>query len=262
VHFHYETVTAAGKRGRVLVAGDATCPTVIVILASQLVLAKSYRPTAAALARRGFRVRVVEMPGCGGGGRLRERWGMREYGNWVCAMLDELREDAPIVIGHSNSGAAAIVAARGCPQRFAALVLADSIGALPAKSLPHVLLGRALDGLIEWKLSLRALHHPIYNMLFHTRSLFRQINLAARTDVREIASQVHVATLIAWGARDHTMPPQCAARLKQAMPVSTLYVSESGSHDWIVDRAEEFANTVDAFAKDRLRLSASPAAAE
>src|SRR4051812_35830822 len=115
-------VTAAGLRARVTEAGDG--PTTIVILASQLVLAKSYRPTVAALLNRGgFRVRVVEMPGCGGAQRLRERWGMREYGAWVCAFLDEVREsdEKPILIGHSNSCAAAIVAASTCPEKVAGL---------------------------------------------------------------------------------------------------------------------------------------------
>src|SRR4051812_14953322 len=74
------SITAAGMRARVIEAGDG--PVGIVLLASQLVLAKSYRPTIDALLKRHLRVRVVEMPGCGGGSRLREPWTTREYARW------------------------------------------------------------------------------------------------------------------------------------------------------------------------------------
>jgi pimeloyl-ACP methyl ester carboxylesterase len=241
-------ITVAGQRARIIEAGAG--PAKLLLLASQLVLARSYRPTMQALAGRGFHVCAVEMPGCGGGAKLWRPWGKREYGRWVCALLDAMNpcsDGRPIVIGHSSSGAVAAVAAAACPHQFRALVLVDSIGALRVPLLPPVLLGRALDGLIEWKLSLRAIHHPFVNLFIHPRNLLRQIALSAETDLRGVAAALRVPTLIAWGRRDHTMPLESGRMLHRLITGSRLHVCQAGSHDWIVDHAEEFAQMIERF---------------
>ena len=66
-------------------------------------------------------------------------------------------------------------------------------------------------------------------------------------DLRPHAARVRAPTLLAWGARDHTIPIRCAHTLRGLIPGASLYVSRHGSHDWMIDRAPEFASVVRAF---------------
>ena len=59
-------------------------------------------------------------------------------------------------------------------------------------------------------------------------------------------SGASVPTLLAWGARDHAIPMRCAQLAQQCIAGSRLYISKEGSHDWIGDKTEEFAEMISA----------------
>jgi pimeloyl-ACP methyl ester carboxylesterase len=215
-----------------------------------LVRAKSYRTTMRALASRGFRVISLEMPGCGRASVLHEPWSFEKYAEWLEQVLEVIPLRQPILIGHSNSGPIAILAASEFGQKLGKLVLADTIGADESHSLSRILLARALDALLEAPLTIRAFHHAAYNLLFHTKNLLNQIRLAATTDVTGIVRYIGLPTLLAWGRHDHTMPVRCLDVLRNALPSATVRVSTTGSHDWIVDEPQRFADAVTEFARE------------
>ena len=213
----------------------------IVLLASMVVLERTYRRTAQRLAEQ-YRVITVELPGSGRASKLTTLWSFEEYATWLEKLIGRLGLNRPpIIIGHSNSGAVALIFAVMFPERISKRVLVDSIGANAVKSVARVVLARGIDGIIELKLTLSAFHHVVYNALFHTRSFLCQIKRAARSDLLEYASRLSVPTVIAWGRWDLTMPARCANALHRAAPDSRLYISRSGSHDWVVTNPSEFA---------------------
>jgi pimeloyl-ACP methyl ester carboxylesterase len=235
-------VDVNGDRGFVVEAGDGPP---LVLLPSMLVVVKSYYGTIRQLARH-FRVIAVEMPGAGRASRVSEPWGFCRYASWLEDFLDAMKLDRVTLVGHSNSAAVAVLFAVGWPERVANLVLADPIGA--AKRSPaRLVAGRMLDAIIELPISAAGWHHVAYNVLFHPRNFFNQVRLSARTDLSQAASRVSAPTLLLWGARDHTTPPHDARHFRRLIQSSVLYVSASGSHDWIVERCAEFASTVRAF---------------
>lgn len=238
------SIDVAGYRGRYFETGSGPR---LVLLASMLVLARTYRDTARLLGRW-FRTTVVEMPGTGRADPLPRPWDRDEYAKWVAGFLDALAIDRATMVGHSCSGAVALALAERHPARVERLVLADTVGAGGAHSLLRVLAGRGLDGVLEWRLTGRGWPHVAQNILTHPRNFAYQTWLAAKTDLSRRAALVRAPTLIAWGALDYTFPPRCATALRQQMPKSTLYVSADGSHDWIVDRPMEFADAVHEFA--------------
>jgi pimeloyl-ACP methyl ester carboxylesterase len=134
------------------------------------------------------------------------------------------------------------------------LVLADAAGAGGPHSLLRVLLGRGVDGVLEWQLTGRGWSHAAQNLLTHPRNFAYQTWLAAKTDLSRRAALVRAPTLIGWGALDHTFPPRAAMVLLRQMPRATLYVSKNGSHDWIVDRPTEFVAAVREFALGRAKV--------
>jgi pimeloyl-ACP methyl ester carboxylesterase len=69
-------------------------------------------------------------------------------------------------------------------------------------------------------------------------------------DVRADVARVSIPTLVAWGERDHTLPPRCAAEFARILPVTRVYLSRRGSHNWLIQRPDEFAAAVGEFAAE------------
>ena len=225
---------------------DVGAGTPVVILGSTLVLARSYEWAIDCLAPA-FRVITVEMPGAGRAGRPPRAWGFEDYAGWVAGFVAALRLERPTVIGHSNSGGAALVTAALYRHAVGRLVLADTVGGDNSLSLPRVLLGRTVDAFLEPRLTLFGWHHVIFNAVVHSKDFFGQVYKSVYEDLRPHAGRVTAPTLLAWGARDHTIPRRCADALRDVMPHATTYVSPRGSHDWMIDHAPEFAAALRTF---------------
>jgi hypothetical protein len=60
-------------------------------------------------------------------------------------------------------------------------------------------------------------------------------------------AQVKVPTLIAWGRRDKTIPLYAAGTFFKLIPNSHVYISDEGSHNWLIQRPEEFCQAVTEF---------------
>jgi pimeloyl-ACP methyl ester carboxylesterase len=236
-----QSLTLSGNTGRFLEVGDGS-PALVV--ASQLVRIQSYRALYTRLANH-FRVTVLEMPGCGGASKLRKPWGVEPYTHWLAEFIQHQQLNRPLLIAHSTSGAAALMLSALSAHLVSALVLEGSIG-IPRPILP-ILLGRALDGVIEISLSLRRWHDVIHNVLFHTRNFFEQVRLAAQEDLTRYARQIEIPVLLAHGRRDHTVPLSAAHTLHRLIPHSDLYIAPTGSHDWLITNPEEFTATVLSF---------------
>lgn len=243
IRFTERFTDIAGQRVFVVEMGRG--PTVV-LLPSMLTYAWSYRATIRLLARR-FRVIAVEAPGSGRSSRLNGRWSFEDYGRWVGDFLEAQNLNDVTLIGHSNSGAAAIAAAGLRPERISRLILADPTGADAGRPLGEILIGRAIDGLLEPLLSVSGWHHVVLNAIRHPATVLRQIQSAQVESLLPLAKAVQAPTLIAWGRLDHTMRPRGAHRLRRAIAGSTLVWLDSGSHDWIVDRAAKFVTYVEAF---------------
>jgi pimeloyl-ACP methyl ester carboxylesterase len=212
----------------------------LLLLPSMLVLSRSYRPIIRELANS-FHVLCPEFPGIGHGQTIEQPWSFEEYADFLVSFLDSMNLDRASIIGHSNSGPLAIIFAAEHPQRVSQLILADSIGADQLFSLPRVFVGRAIDAALEFTLSIAGFHHILYNLFAHPRNFFNQVGLSAETDIIAPARRVTSPTLIAWGARDNTMPLRCGVLLHQTIAGSDVKISPTGSHDWLITNPVEFA---------------------
>jgi pimeloyl-ACP methyl ester carboxylesterase len=240
--FRLRPADVNGHRGGYAVTG-AGPP--VVLLASPLALAATYRPTADRLGRA-HRVYTVEMPGSGRGSRV-VGWGFEEYARWAAGLLDLLGLEDVTLIGHSHSGAVTVAAAAEYPQRIGRVVIADAVGAV-RDSAWRVLGGQLMDFMVyELGLALRAWHHPAFNAIFHTRNFIRQVWTALSGDATGYAARVRVPALVAWGRRDHTTPLRGAEAYARLLPDPTVYVSPRGAHGWVIARPEEFAAAVGRF---------------
>lgn len=80
----------------------------------------------AALAER-FTVVSLDLPGHGESGSDREIWSMESYGRDVAAVVQELKLDNVILVGHSMGGPISLVAARLLPEQVLGVAAVDSL---------------------------------------------------------------------------------------------------------------------------------------
>jgi pimeloyl-ACP methyl ester carboxylesterase len=227
----------------------------LVLLVTPFVNAAMYFPAQQALAPR-FRVFTVELPGTAGHEPGGQAWELDEYAAWVAALLERLDLRDVLLVGHSNSGAVALLTGLVCPQRLSGVVLVDTIGASGSHSFVDVLAGLAACAPLEIRFALRLPPVFAFNIWYHARNFFRQFVVSVRRDLRAEARRLRVPTLVAWGALDFVEPPSCAAVLMRLLPEGELYVSARGSHDWHVELATEFSAAVEGFAR-RVRSRAA-----
>jgi pimeloyl-ACP methyl ester carboxylesterase len=249
-------IEADGHRARISEAGDGE--RVALLVATMFALTETYAPTADELVRRGFRTITIELPGTGRSSKLREPWSFDQHAAWLAHAIRALRLDEQrhrlTLIGHSNSAAVVMTLAARHPELAARIVLEAPVGAIDQPRLPAILMGRALDCLLERRLTIGGMPHLLFNLLHHPRNLVYQLELAVARQAWHLPA-IDVPTLLALGTRDHTIPMRSSiARLRQLIPAAQLYLSPTGSHDWIITHPDEFAEAVNDFVPPALAV--------
>jgi pimeloyl-ACP methyl ester carboxylesterase len=219
----------------------------LVFLPSMFLHAASYRACIHELQHH-FHTFAVEMPGSANGSKLGSPWSFERYADWLLTAIERIGVDRPLLIGHSNSAAVALIAAARSPQAFAGVVVVDSVGADTTHSLVRVIAGRTIDIPLEVRFSLSSGPHALYNLLFHTRNVFHEIHLSAHWDAEPSARALSIPVLLAWGAVDFTEPRRCLAEFQEWIPHARVHICPDGSHDWLVTHAREFADAMVEFA--------------
>lgn len=119
-------VEIEGYKAHYLQAGKGR---VILLLSSQVIIARSYKSTISALAED-FCVLCLELPGCGFSDSVADPLTHTEYAAWITKFLSMVGVDRAIVIGHSDSSAPAVALASAHPDTVSHLVLISAIGEL------------------------------------------------------------------------------------------------------------------------------------
>lgn len=121
-------VEVDGYKAHYLKAGKGR---VILLLSSQVIIARSYKSTLSALAKN-FCVLCLELPGCGFSDSVAKPLTHTEYASWISEFLKVVGVDSAIVIGHSDSSAPAVALASAHHNTVSHLVLISAIG------MPHM----------------------------------------------------------------------------------------------------------------------------
>jgi pimeloyl-ACP methyl ester carboxylesterase len=188
----------------------------VILLASPLARAKTYRPTADCLAKI-FRVMTVELPGSGHAAALGAGWSVEQFAEWVAGFIAALGLDRPIVIGHSHSGPIGVRLAARHAHLVGRLVLVDATGTGPHSAV-RVFTAGLLDLVLEIGIVLGRWHHVVGNLFLHPWNFLRQVRDATTVDVRTDAAQVTAPALVAWGCRDHAFPPRHVREYTRCLP--------------------------------------------
>ncbi len=201
-------------------------------------------------------VYVLDLPGHGQSDPPPAPWGVQEYQAFVAAFMDALGIERPAIVGHSNGGRIAIRMAATEPARVARLVLVDSAGIRPKRTLRYYRrVGTAKVGKYAARhlgaagerlraRIVRRVASADYAAAGEMRpTLVRLVN----SDLREYLPRVSVPSLLVWGANDTDTPLSDARLMEKLIPDAGLVVLEGAGHYSYLDQSARFARIVSHF---------------
>lgn len=219
---------------------------------------KSLSPVAEHLALR-WRVSVPDLPGFGGTPAPEAAWGTADYAELVRGLLDRLRIERAHVVAHSFGGRIALYLSAHWPERVGRLLLVDSAGLRPKRTLRfHLKVGtfkflRGFLNLPVWgTLGTRAVDS--WSRRFGSRdyqnasgamrgTLVRVVN----EDLRHLLPSIAAPTLLVWGGDDTATPVGDAHIMEKLIPRARLIVYPGAGHFSYLDRLPQFLRTLDGF---------------
>lgn len=213
----------------------------LLIIPSPLILPKTYQRLAQKLANT-FAVSILELPGTGRRSSGNRLWDENDYAKYV---VDKFLTAGKkyLILGHSNSGAIALKISLLAPESISGIILSDTTG-MKKYSYFRTILNRVVDGLLEMKFSMLAAPHLLKNVFLHPLNFIFQIQLSVKNILHSDFQKISARTLLLWGRRDHTMPLEDARKLNKLISQSDLYVSDEGSHDWILTNPTEASKAI------------------
>jgi pimeloyl-ACP methyl ester carboxylesterase len=201
-------------------------------------------------------VHALDLPGFGHSDPPPSPWGVEDYQAFVAAFMDALEIRRPSIVGHSNGGRVAIRMAATEPARASRLVLVDSAGIRPRRTLRwYRRVGMAKVG----KYAARFLGAPGERL--RTRLVGRSAStdyLAAgelrptlvrlvNSDLRPFMPEITVPTLLVWGSEDADTPLSDAREMERLIPDAGLVVLDGAGHYSYLDQTARFTRIVSHF---------------
>jgi len=211
---------------------------------------------------RHYRVCALDFPGFGLSEAPPSVWGVDDFAACVLALLGRLDVEHAHLLGHSHGGRVAIALAAQYPKLVDKLVLVDSAGIRPPRTLRLRLRGataRAGRRLLSHRLAgapgRRALH-ALYNRLGMSdyanagplRSTFVRI---VNEDLSRRLPAIAAPTLVIWGSRDAETPLWMGERMAQSIPNARIVILENAGHYCFLDSPRSFEASVLGFLADK-----------
>lgn len=216
-------------------------------------------PVAERLAPLGYPVYALDLPGFGETPPPPTPWSVNDYAQFVLAALDALDIQQAHLIGHSFGGRISLVLGSTAPERISKLVLADSAGVPPKRSLAaHARLktykaarsGLEAVGAKDVSGRLRSWYSGRYGSADYqqTAGVMRETFVrVVNQDLRPNAARIQCPTLLFWGDKDEDTPLWQGEALEKLIPDAGLVVLAGAGHYSYLDKIDEFIRVTDFF---------------
>ena len=185
---------------------------------------------------------ALDFPGCGKSETMQEPWVLDDYCDLVVDFIDAMGLSDPILIGHSHGGRVTIKLCADGRVNPKKIVLIDSAGLIPKKSLKQKLRARTFKS-IRTTLELPLLKKPCAPLLEKARRYFGSADYNAappvlrktlvnlvNTDLRDRLPDIKASSLLIWGDKDTATPLSDAKIIESLIPDAGLCVLEGCGH--------------------------------
>ena len=185
----------------------------------------SFYKTAKAL-EEDYRCVLIDFPPFGETIEPKEIWGVEDYSNYVLDILNKLKIKKFYIISHSFGGRVAIFISNKYNDKVRGLVLVDSAGLKPRKTLS--LRYKLWKNKRLKKKGQKPKGSPDYEALSeHMKKVFVKV---VNEDLKGLLGEIAAKTLIVWGEKDSETPLYMAKILKRKIKDSRLIVYKSCGH--------------------------------
>lgn len=206
-----------------------------------------------------FKVYALDLPGFGKSDKPEFPFNSQDYSRIVKKFMDLMEIKKATLIGHSFGGKVSIILAVNHPERVERLVLIDSAGIPPKRSIKYYL-----------KVYSFKILKFIYKLVFawnkkeeKMEAFYRRFGSAdyrnadgvmrktlvkvVNEDLRPILKKVSCPALLIWGDKDEDTPIYMGKIMEKEIPDSSLVVLERAGHYSYLDDYFKFAAVLNAF---------------
>ena len=213
----------------------------VVLLHGWLTDLETMRPIANNL-KEHFKVYLIDVVGFGKSSLPEHPLTTDDFGDFLKELLEKLKIENPILIGHSNGGRIIINAVgRGLvvPRK---IVLMDSAGLKPKRSMKYYVkvyffkAGKTILNLLPNIKLVKNLREKLRSSVgssdyqMSAPVLKDTMNIILNEDMRLILPNIKVPTLLIWGALDTATPISDAYEMEKAIPDAGLVTYPAGTH--------------------------------
>lgn len=200
-----------------------------------------YKGITAALSDR-CRTVCMNFPGCGGSDTMKQPWNLQDYCDLVVKFANAVNLENPILIGHSHGGRVTLNLAATGQLNPPKIVLLDSAGLIPKKSLKQKLRTRSFK-IIKRTLTLPVIKNHSEGLLEAARRHYGSADYNAapevlrktlvslvNTDLSDILPNIKCPSLLIWGENDTATSLRDAEKMERLIPDAGLCVIKGTGH--------------------------------
>jgi pimeloyl-ACP methyl ester carboxylesterase len=206
-----------------------------------------------------FALIAPDLPGFGQTPPPPVAWSVSDYTTWLVHVLDGLAIQRAHIVGHSFGGRIAIKLASACPERVEKLVLTDSAGIRPRRTLQYCFRVRTFKT-IRW-ISHAAIAPGPVRTWAATRvatsgsSDYQQASGTVRAsfvrivneDLQSHLPRIQAPTLLVWGEHDTDTPPADGKLMERLIPDAGLVIFEGAGHYAYLEQSARFCRILETF---------------
>ena len=205
-----------------------------------------------------YRVYAVDLPGFGRSSPPPPSWGTYEYAQLMAQFFSQLKIKSAHLIGHSFGGRIAIMLCFYFPHLIERLILVDSAGIKPRRSISYYLkVGSAKSA--KWLFNqpifgskseqligrvYKVLGSADYRQAGNLRPILVRV---VNEDLKPILPEVSHPSLLIWGERDTATPVSQAKTMERLLPDAKLVVLKGAGHYSYLDKFPQFCQLVSHF---------------
>ncbi len=180
----------------------------------------------------------VDFPPFGKSSKDIKNWTIFTYASMLISLFADLKIKKVNLIGHSFGGRVAIILSAICKDEVEKLVLVDSAGLKPRRSIFFYF--KILAFKIKRKLGLDTSKYGSCDYLALGCDMRKIFNNIVNTHLDEFLPFIKSKTLVIFGENDKTTPLYMARKFKRKIKNSKLVVLKNAGHFCYVDRRLEF----------------------
>jgi pimeloyl-ACP methyl ester carboxylesterase len=190
----------------------------------------------------------VDFPPFGASEKDIKDWTIFTYANMVISLCNHLKLQKLNLIGHSFGGRVAIIVAVLCKEKINKVVLVDSAGLKPKRSLTYYF--KVAKYKVRKKFGMDVSNFGSCDYLALGRNMRKIFSSVVCTHLDDFLPFIRAKTLIIYGKNDKITPLYMAKKLHRKIKKSKLEILEDAGHFSFVDRRVEFLALVTEFLKN------------